>query len=600
MQIVSVSELCALTAAFFPPTLSMPRLTNKFLEVVEEGAAMKHKNIIREQKGDGGSHWELPSSSDDRLVSAYQQVLMVALLSSVQQALSIPVSAAGELFSRFSCTSSREDWEEGEEEQIRSAARHPTTCGMSQSQATKNGATSSTRGGSIEGEKINSLQRQKPPGKSHESSLDGTSSLWTEDIEPKVLLIASKASYHKASAADAWKDGIILRAAEGCLRSIRMSQKFLQLLPAAGSICALLHDRAVAAASSSSSDCSAVLEALSRALGLADSNNINTPLKDADTSVCCLLMLGVVVSLADRLPVGSAARRQLWRFTRDGMLSLSAQVLERYEVRRSKRSRRKGSHEVFLLNATAEVEADEELHAVAMVSRAAEFFVCLAPTELKVPPSTPQAANWLQDVLLTSGLHRGITLAFGHHGADPRLQSLRRAVLACCAATPGLLHWSLAVPEFKASWQQPVFLEGGDFCLHGAVFECISGETGKSTETVATCLGQLADGGAGGVPAVHAALQVLSVVHAASRGRVVWGESVDVVLAEITVQLRSLSNRNGSAENAGNEEEHRKVYRSREEQATLLTDRQAQLLQPECIRLIKQLRSKPDSLGKSD
>lgn len=190
------------------------------------------------------------------------------------------------------------------------------------------------------------------------------------------------------------------------------------------------------------------------------------------------------------------------------------------------------------------------------------------------------------------------------------------------------------MPGFGPALAQPAFQPNGAAALHGALWEVVRQAGDEQLERL------LLQGAASpqGVPALHQALQLMSDLHTAARGRRLWLPGVDSALRQLSALLRerygkaaeagrgggSSGGSSGDAGLAGSEgqavnqaagssapeaddheeqgdgEDERKLSRSVEEQAELLAQRRAQQLQPACLRLIKDLLQKQGGAGKSD
>ena len=532
-QLVSTRELAALADAF-AISISAPTLTNKFLEVVEEESTPRAPKHAAERPAGAGAEVD-PEA--DALAAAYQKLFALALLHTVRRALDTsPPESAAEMLAGVSLPPPQEEG-------------------------------------------------------TGDSATDAAASL-----EPKLLRLACSLAYHKVSAGTVWKDGSVLAAAEGCLASIRAHGRFLQLLPAAGAVCSLVHDRLA----SCPAEYDACMTALISALGVSSASfGAARGQLDAGDCAATMLLLGTGASLAQRLPSG-AARKRLWVHTREVFLPAAAKLLERCEAQRAKRARSGGTARAGV------VEEEEERHAVATTSVLVEFFL------LSAPPAEARAPAQLKDALVASGVMRSVVLSFAAAGAEPAAEPLRRAVLACCASSAGLRAWAHAVPGFAAAWEQPGFQPGGACQLHGALHGCLAGQPGAD-EALACLIQELAGGGVDGVPELHAALRTLTVVHEAGGGAPAWGPAAEGALQAASTQLRATMTAaatEGSEEAQGGDEgdeeedagaaEERKMRRGAAAQAVLLAGRQAARLHPECLRMVKALAAKPGSLGKAD
>lgn len=436
-------------------------------------------------------------------------------------------------------------------------------------------------------------------GSSHDSS--------TASIEVKVLSLASRLYFHLIPSPSAWQDGTLLDACGQCLAALRTHSNFLQLLPAAGAVCGLVHDRI----QNNPQDLDGGLNAIVKGLDLGEST-LNSHqqqavrVSDEGSKAATVLALGIAASLAGRLPQGPS-RRKLWAQVRDLWLPAAAAILERCEMERAKRTRRaktSGNGHGAAAEVSSSGEQAEERHAVAVAACIAAFYVTDAP------PGTMTAQ--LHDTLLASGIFRSLILSFNHLGKEPELESLRSAVLVCCAASSGLVSWAESVPGFNSAWQAPEFQQGGPFERYAAVRAALSGQPAGDAVLAAVLLG--GDGehlekdqfGSEGVSALHSTLLLMDAVHRAARGRkeiLLWGPATDTALQAASAALRSMDfseNAVRDGDMLDNTTQDGKEGVSREGHAVQLAMRRAKLIQPECLRLIKGLRAKPGSAGKSD
>lgn len=401
------------------------------------------------------------------------------------------------------------------------------------------------------------------------------------DVEAKLLHLSAGLSFHLVASPAAWQDKELTAQAGAALGALRRHPSFLRLLPAAGAVCGLVHDRI----HSSPGDLEEGLEAVTGGLDLSAAAG---PAHDA----AAVLALGVVASLCRRLPQGPS-RRRLWTQVKERWVPEAAAALERREAARAQRARRaaREAAAVAAPGAEAVAAAEEERHVTALAAALAEFLVTDAP-----PSVTPAQ---LQETLLGSGLFRSLVLDFARgEGAVAAAEGLRRALLACRAACPGLEAWARAVPGFSAAWEAAEFGAGGALARHGAVHAALAA---GGDAALATCLES------DDVPTMYETLVLLDIVHrAAARSsaskdgpRALWGPATDAALAGAAATLRGLS-ASGHEGQGQEEDEEAKLEAAPAERAAALAERRARLLQPECLRLIKGLRAKPGSLGKAD
>ena len=264
----------------------------------------------------------------------------------------------------------------------------------------------------------------------------------------------------------------------------------------------------------------------------------------------------------------------------------------------------------------------EDIHIISISSILTEFYIVEAPVVVKIEK--------IQEVLLSSGLFRSLVLSFISYGREAGLESLRRALLIACASSPGLLTWAKAVPGFSTAWEHPEFAIGGSLGRYGAVHAAVFGlPTGDEALASVLLLGKASSEStaitAEDVPEVYITLQLVESVQKA-RDRAGKGgkeraerlsffsgvktvaalESLSSSLRGLKVELDTIAGDNNKdnafdeSEQAEKAREEEKLAVSSEVQAGKLAARRAKLLQPECLRMIKGLLSKPGSVGKSD
>ena len=432
------------------------------------------------------------------------------------------------------------------------------------------------------------------------------------DVEEKLIFLSSRLNYHLVPSSAAWQDGVLLNATHECILTLRNHPKFLQLLPAVGALCALLQDRIF----STPKELEKGVDALINGLKLAKSSETTQVDSSAANSAATLLGLGIAAALSVRLPSGPP-RRQFWTQVRSLWLPAAAEMMERGEMQLLQRSRKTKSTNS---NSNESAERQEHHHLVSIAACISEFYVTDAPLGTK--------AAQIQDLLLSSGIFRGLVLAFIREGKEPTNEALRRAVLVCCAASPGLLTWASAVPNFSAAWEQPEFCApGGVFALYGALHAALSSHQHGDEALAAHMLGEereTRDLTVDDVPRLYTTLVLLDAVHRAAsassqgsgsgRQQSVWGSATEAALHSVTVALRSLvasKGDGGDGDISGEKtsvavaedeeaEDAAKLELNSEVHAGQLAARRAQMLQPECLKLLKGLRAKPGSVGKSD
>ena len=431
---------------------------------------------------------------------------------------------------------------------------------------------------------INSSQDPNPAGNS---------------TEGKLISLASRLYFQTVPAASAWQDGSLLDACGQCLTALRKHPSFLQLLPAAGAVCGLLHDRIIA----NPQDVEIGLHAIIKGLALQDSSGgsqaqitaTTLDLSNAASKAAAVLGLGVIGSLSNRLPQGPS-RRKLWSQIQDLWLPIAAIMLEICESQRSKRGRRAKTASTKLVESSKEEnEEAEERHAVALAACIVAFYVTEAPPAVKVKQIT--------DGLLGTGTFRCLILAFVHSGKIQLLEPLRQAMLVCCAASPELLSWAQAVPGFSASWQGPEFQKGGPFVRYAAVYAALLNQPAGDALLADMLTASKEQVSSEGISSLHSTLLLMNAVHEAARGRNerLWGPATDLALQHASSELRSMDFGETVVRDGDNlENDFGKDGVGSEEHVAQLERRRAKLLQPECLRLIKGLRAKPGTAGKAD
>jgi hypothetical protein len=440
------------------------------------------------------------------------------------------------------------------------------------------------------------------------TSAAGSLSDPTSLVISKLLYLSSKLSYHVVSFSSVWQDGALLSSLEKCLTALRQHPQFLELLPAADAVCSVLHDRCVH--SGNSVEFETAMGALVNGLGLTKDAKLAAEKEKSAAAV--LVGLKTTASLSSRLPQGPS-RRKLWTQIDEFWLQLAAGVLEQKETQW--RQQKKKEKEINQSDTTTSAASEEDIQIIAISSLITEFYILDAPVVVKI--------DKIHDVLLSTGLFRGLILSFIKFGRERALESLRRTLLICCSAFTGLLTWAKAVPGFSTAWEYPEFREDGSLERYGAVHAAVFGLAGGDEALARVLL--LGDTGgkilqAENVPEVYVTLQLIESVQKAKdrAGRGGKGETVSFLSGSVTAAaLESLSSslralkvdlddtkdqdtRRDESEEAEKAREEEKLALSSEEQAGRLAARRAKLLQPECLRLIKGLRAKPGSVGKSD
>jgi len=459
----------------------------------------------------------------------------------------------------------------------------------------------------------------------------GTGGLDTanEVVISKLLYLCSKLSYHIVSSSAAWQDGVLLSSLGMCLMALWQSPSFQKLLPAASAVCNLLHDRCIH--SGNPAEFEACMEALVKGLRLSKDSTTAAAAAVGKENSSSAILLGVstAASLSRRLPQGPS-RRKLWTQIDEFWIQVAAGVLEQKESQ-WRRQKKKN----VVVNTTGSPNSkmpppvkleEEDAQVIAISALITEFYILDAPVVANI--------DKIQDVLLSTGLFRGLVVSFVSHGWEPTLESLRHTILICCASSAGLLTWARAVPGFSTAWEHPEFALKGSLERYGAVQAVVFG-LAYGDEALARIL--LRDGGgsptakdslflsAEDIPEVYTALKLLTSVQKArdyaGRGRKGRGETASLFSGSVIVaalealssSLRALKvaldeaagdDSTGStrdeSEQAEQLREEEKLALSSTEQAGRLAARRAKMLQPECLRMIKRLRAKPGSARKSD
>ncbi|KAL4548052.1 hypothetical protein Ndes2526B_g07261 [Nannochloris sp. 'desiccata'] len=432
-----------------------------------------------------------------------------------------------------------------------------------------------------------------------------------DEVISKLLYLSSKLSYHNVSSSAAWQDGILLSCLERCLTALRQHPSFLELLPAAGAVCSVLRDRCVH--SRNIAEFATSMEAVVKGLSLSKDSTVQGAAgKDEKAAAASLLGLRTAASLSTRLPQGPS-RRKLWTQIDEFWLQVAAGMLERKEAQwRQQKKKTKDSTTTATAAAAAE---EEDIQIIAISALITEFYILDAPIIV--------TKDKIQDVLLSTGLFRGLVVSFINHGRELLvLESLCRTLLICCASSTGLLTWAKAVPGFPSAWDHPEFVENGSLERYGAVHAAVFG-LANGDEALARVLLLLGNGGieAENVPEVYITLKLVKSVQKARDRSGKGGKetasflsgtatvaalenlssslrALKVVLDEQDCENDSMATVDESEEAEKREEE--KLALSSGQQARKLAARRAKLLQPECLRMIKGLRAKPGSVGKSD
>ncbi len=425
------------------------------------------------------------------------------------------------------------------------------------------------------------------------------------EVISKIQYLSSKLSYHIVSSAAAWQDGILLSTMEQCLTALCRHPHFLELRPAAGAVCNLLHDRCVH--SGNPVEFETAMAAVVNGLHLNGKEGVLAGVRKEKENLAALLLgLSTAASLSSRLPQGPS-RRKLWTQSDEFWIQLAAGVLEQKEAQWRKQKKKK----------TTDISdgADEDAVQILVISSLiAEFYILDAPLVVTM--------DKIQDVLLSTGLFRSLILSFINYGRQVSLEALRRTLLICCSSSTGLSTWAKAVPGFSAAWEYPEFREKGELERYGAVHAAVFGQA-DGDEALARVL--LLDGRrieAENVPEVYITLKLIeSVQKARDRGErrgkegasFLPGTETVAALERLGSSLRALKAAlddtegqydkiaaRDESEEAEKAREEEKLALSSEQQAGKLAARRAKLLQPECLRIIKGLRAKPGSVGKSD
>jgi len=439
----------------------------------------------------------------------------------------------------------------------------------------------------------------------------------------KLLYLSSKLSYYVVSSPVAWQDGVLLSSLETCLLALRQHPSFLELLPAAGAVCNVFHDRCLH--SGNLVEFAACMEALVKGLSLSKSSPAAATAEKEKSSLAILLGLSTAASLSGRLPQGPS-RRKLWTQSDDFWIQVAAGILEQKEAQWRQQKKNKGNNTTAADGTPPSFKLEEEdAQIIAVSALITEFYILDAPVVASI--------DKIQDVLLSTGLFRGLILAFINCGWILSSESLRRTLIICCASCTGLLTWARAVPGFSNAWEHPEFAIGGSLERYGAIQAAVFG-LAHGDEALAQIFLRDSRGvsaskdstlSAEDIPEIYDTLKLVSSVQKArdlaGRGRkgggatasFLFGSATVAALEALSSSLRSLkvalddaagddntNTTHGESEEAEKLREEEKLALSSTEQAEKLAARRAKLLQPECLRMVKGLRAKPGSIGKSD
>ena len=415
----------------------------------------------------------------------------------------------------------------------------------------------------------------------------------------RLIHLSSLLSFPLVSSSGAWQDGDLTIAAQECLVAVRSHPEYSNLLPVVGTVAALLLGRIQSNPASLESGMDALITGLQLESGGTDVQSK-------------ALGLEVAASLSSALPPGPS-RRLLWRQTQDVWLPIATEILENSE-------KKKHTYRMTQNQASEVHEQQQQQQRVVVVSaRIIEFYV--------VDATSMKNENVKNSLIHSSGCFRGLALACMQYPDDI---GLKRALVVVCAVDPeGMVAWLRAVPGFMSVWES----------TSSDLYKALLGvqEYGDQDANVAAALSSVlgSEGEGGGVERVaeriedvYAALQVIESVHVIRNRRVggsrrgiegqskatsLVGPRTDALLVALSATLRQLNSsgvdedwgRGGGGEQQEEEEgdgrDARKILRySAEQHAAQLTQRRARLLQPECLKIIKGLRAKPGSSGKSD
>lgn len=430
--------------------------------------------------------------------------------------------------------------------------------------------------------------------------------------------------YHCLSDEALWRQRRLVPRLAACLAAARRHPRFAaspELQQLAAALLALGVDRLASQPSELGDLLPVLLQALEAdpAAGPA-AGGATAARADPGEDAAAGLALDAAAVLAGRLQALSA-RRRLWQEAHDALLPLAAALLERRQAALARRARRVPGGGGSADAAVAVAVAVEEWAAVAAAARLLYFYVRDAP-----PAAAAGQPSRLEQALLSSGALRSLVLLHMQLGGLPGAEALRRALLLACAAAPGALAWAAAVPGFGPSLAGPEFRPGGPAALAGALWQALRC---AGDEDLLELLEEAA-GSPRGVPRLHAALRLMADLHAAAPGRRLWTPAVDAALRQLSMVLREhygkpdeaaaeaagaaaaaangVREQRGEGEGSGSsssddehdERDRQKLGRSAEEQAAVLATRQAQQLQPLCLRLIKELLQKQGAAVKSD